>query len=594
MAIPTRPTPRRRRALHRQSASRIRALVVRLQRNLRRHLYGWAAAMESGGKFRSALRLMYLEFAANTGIHGLKYITEDGRRPFERVLWAVVVLLGVVGAAFMANNFWQRFSESPTRAIVETNHYPSYRIPFPAITLCNANVFFRSRAQPLVEYLSRESNMTEAEVWQGLERLRQLVAPRPEGEPDADQRRLAAEMQGLLDSRGITVEAAVRQMSQPCDQLLEGCKWKGEETSCHKLFTMRLSYLGFCCSFGYRGDIRITDRSGKAQVVRSKQYLHYTRYYSHRMGLTALLNPQLHDYWVNSLFSSGVRRALLMWSVQMLVHGPDDFPEESLLEKVLPPGRELLLRLSATLSYCTRAVQSVAPQVRGCVFPEERHLQLFSSYSAANCLAQCRSDAIVRLCHCMPFYYSSAGDHRECNLRDIPCLNKYYYMLRTRRHLDESPSKQMNASIACHCPSLCNVVEYDVQYSSGDFEASQFMPDEFFSGKNVTGRILFHFYFGSHVSTRTRRDIISSWNDLLSSLGGIFSLFLGCSFMTVIELLYFFTLRLFLHMRSFNTVAPRPRKKMRVVNLSSKTGQQDVFTLPVPLDHDNIVKHRFF
>ncbi|XP_047106103.1 sodium channel protein Nach-like [Schistocerca piceifrons] len=556
--------------------------------------------MESGGKFRSALRLMYLEFAANTGIHGLKYITEDGRRPFEsvygldessnnrlavssggdwflesldesagvrRVLWAVVVLLGVIGAAFMANNFWQRFSESPTRAIVETNHYPSYRIPFPAITLCNANVFFRSRAQQLVQYLSRESNMTEAEVWQGLERLRQLVAPRPEGEPDADQRRLAAEMQGLLDSRGITVEAAIRQMSQPCDQLLEGCKWKGEETSCHKLFTSRLSYLGFCCSFGYRGDVRVTDRSGKAQVVRSKQYLHYTRYYSHRMGLTALLNPQLHDYWVNSLFSSGVR---------MLVHGPDDFPEESLLEKVLPPGHELLLRLSATLSYCTRAVQSVAPQVRGCVFPEERHLQLFSSYSAANCLAQCRADAIVRLCHCMPFYYSSAD------------------MLRTRRHLDESPSKQMNASIACHCPSLCNVVEYDVQYSSGDFEASQFMPDEFFSGKNVTGRILFHFYFGSHVSTRTRRDIISSWNDLLSSLGGIFSLFLGCSFMTVIELLYFFTLRLFLHMRSFNTVAPRPRKKMRVVNLSSKTGQQDVFTLPVPLDNDNIVKHRFF
>ncbi|XP_049948189.1 sodium channel protein Nach-like [Schistocerca serialis cubense] len=567
MAIPTRPTPRRRRALHRQSASRIRALVVRLQRNLRRHFYGWAAAMESGGKFRSALRLMYLEFAANTGIHGLKYITEDGRRPFERVLWVVVVLLGVIGAAFMANNFWQRFSESPTRAIVETNHYPSYRIPFPAITLCNANVFFRSRAQQLVQYLSRESNMTEAEVWQGLERLRQLVAPRPEGEPDADQRRLAAEMQGLLDSRGITVEAAVRQMSQPCDQLLEGCKWKGEETSCHKLFTSRLSYLGFCCSFGYRGDVRVTDRSGKAQVVRSKQYLHYTRYYSHRMGLTALLNPQLHDYWVNSLFSSGVR---------MLVHGPDDFPEESLLEKVLPPGRELLLRLSATLSYCTRAVQSVAPQVRGCVFPEERHLQLFSSYSAANCLAQCRADAIARLCHCMPFYYSSAD------------------MLRTRRHLDESPSKQMNASIACHCPSLCNVVEYDVQYSSGDFEASQFMPDEFFSGKNVTGRILFHFYFGSHVSTRTRRDIISSWNDLLSSLGGIFSLFLGCSFMTVIELLYFFTLRLFLHMRSFNTVAPRPRKKMRVVNLSSKTGQQDVFTLPVPLDNDNIVKHRFF
>jgi len=32
---------------------------------------------------------------------------------------------------------------------------------------------------------------------------------------------------------------------------------------------------------------------------------------------------------------------------------------------------------------------------------------------------------------------------------------------------------------------------------------------------NVTGRTLFHFYFGNHVSLRTRRDVINTWNDLL-------------------------------------------------------------------------------
>jgi hypothetical protein len=32
---------------------------------------------------------------------------------------------------------------------------------------------------------------------------------------------------------------------------------------------------------------------------------------------------------------------------------------------------------------------------------------------------------------------------------------------------------------------------------------------------NVTGRTLFHFYFGNHVSIRTRRDVINTWNDLL-------------------------------------------------------------------------------
>jgi hypothetical protein len=35
----------------------------------------------------------------------------------------------------------------------------------------------------------------------------------------------------------------------------------------------------------------------------------------------------------------------------------------------------------------------------------------------------------------------------------------------------------------------------------------------------------------------------------IASLGGIFNLFLGCSFMSGIEVLYYFTLRLFLRLR---------------------------------------------
>jgi hypothetical protein len=33
----------------------------------------------------------------------------------------------------------------------------------------------------------------------------------------------------------------------------------------------------------------------------------YTRYYSHRMGLSVLLYPAVHDYFVATMFSIGVR-----------------------------------------------------------------------------------------------------------------------------------------------------------------------------------------------------------------------------------------------------------------------------------------------
>ncbi|CAG2066100.1 unnamed protein product [Timema podura] len=103
--------------------------------------------------FMEAFCNTYLEFSSNTGIHGLKYVTERGRRVVERVLWVVVAVLGLISAIFMASTFWERFSDSPTRASVETNHYPTWRIPFPAVTLCNANRIFRSRAEELVKQL---------------------------------------------------------------------------------------------------------------------------------------------------------------------------------------------------------------------------------------------------------------------------------------------------------------------------------------------------------------------------------------------------------------------------------------------------------
>lgn len=72
---------------------------------------------------------------------------------FCRMLWVVVVLLGLVGASFMVSNLWDRYVGTPTRTSVETNHYPTWRLPFPAVTLCNANRIFRSKAEALVSEL---------------------------------------------------------------------------------------------------------------------------------------------------------------------------------------------------------------------------------------------------------------------------------------------------------------------------------------------------------------------------------------------------------------------------------------------------------
>jgi Amiloride-sensitive sodium channel. len=93
----------------------------------------------------------------------------------------------------------------------------------------------------------------------------------------------------------------------------------------------------------------------------------------------------------------------------MLIHNPDDFPDDTATEKILPVGRELMLRITPTSGYCTDAVRDVSPSVRECVFESERKLSYFPMYSEINCIAECRMDYVIHHCKCSQFYYHDTG-----------------------------------------------------------------------------------------------------------------------------------------------------------------------------------------
>ena len=69
---------------------------------------------------------------------------------FRRVLWVIVVLLGLIGAGIMVCTLWADYVVNLTRVSIETNYYPTWRLPFPALTVCNVNQIFRSKAEALV------------------------------------------------------------------------------------------------------------------------------------------------------------------------------------------------------------------------------------------------------------------------------------------------------------------------------------------------------------------------------------------------------------------------------------------------------------
>ena len=154
---------------------------------------------------------------------------------------------------------------------------------------------------------------------------------------------------------------------------------------------------------------------------------------------------------------------------------------------------------------------------------------------------------VTQVCECLPWHLSRVkSDQQEnykiCQNHEVVCAKKAAPALevvttnvtRAEIILLESDLKLPNLekiAQSCNCPDPCQgalsfKVEHRIQRSC--------------SGNSST-RIRFELDFLN--SIRYRRRVTLIWELMLGSVGGLFAIFSGISFLFVIEVLYFFTVR---------------------------------------------------
>lgn len=60
-------------------------------------------------------------------------------RAMKVLLWASICILGLAFALYLMNLVWIRFISTPTFTVLQSIHYPTYELEFPAVTICNTN-----------------------------------------------------------------------------------------------------------------------------------------------------------------------------------------------------------------------------------------------------------------------------------------------------------------------------------------------------------------------------------------------------------------------------------------------------------------------
>ncbi|XP_046470889.1 sodium channel protein Nach-like isoform X1 [Neodiprion pinetum] len=454
---------------------------------------------------------VYNEFAAETSIHGLKYTTQRKLKT-DGFIWLTIVSISIVCAGLLSSRFYERHRAASMRTTVVSTQHPAWDLQLPAVTLCHGTMATR---QKLESYLNSHETLKPKDVPRE-ELINAVRQVRKAIEPSNTFPRELEVMQELLNSNALQIHEFLEKVGPNCSEYLIVCKRANREVPCKSLMSPSLTPYGLCCSFNYH---HASSARRRFAAEESKDQEHHSVTYGARFLLSFLMNPLQEDRLSSAFYGDGIK---------VLIHEPLNYPGPAALEFVAPSGHETIASVNGNRLTSSSEVLSIGQDVRRCVIVDESS----PPYRKSNCYVSCRERIIRNICRCQTFYsFTNERDFKFCNFSHMICLSK--------NMIGSSSLKPSDPE--CRCIPECEETSYSVETTTIPLNAPEFAPSPFYKDVNrIPNATALHITLASQVMTLQRRDVVQSWINLLSSLGGVFSLFLGCSFISLVEILYFF------------------------------------------------------
>ncbi|XP_037959011.1 pickpocket protein 11 [Teleopsis dalmanni] len=471
-------------------------------------------------------------YCNTTSLHGFNYITRKGITSKERIFWISVVVISIVVSIVLVIVSWLWNRETPTVTVIESSHFPTWNIPFPAITICNFNKISKYKAIHLAKTLNRPANLTEADLL-NLFRITMYFSFAVNHTTEEYQT-----LEKVLQQNDLTIKQLIMGLSPDCMQMISRCIWKGSNTRCDSLFQRVNTTEGICCSFNYFG--RTTNNFPEKIAYQVPKRPYRVTGCGYPTGLSVILNPMADDYFGTYFSSYGFR---------LLIHDAYNFPDENAETKVVTATRECFVRINPESTYATSDIKTMDMTLRNCLFSNERRLSIMQRYSFINCMTECRVSILFQRCGCVPYNLPNNGNLPTCGLKQISCIieNREIFT-RALPTLNGTVSivRQDNTTkiFPCNCLPDCEVNHYPSEITMGRLNSKlTFNRENAIKTNNMNDNILLHVFFSDLMATRYRMEIFQNWLSALASFGGLLGLIMGFSIVAAFEFLYFLTFR---------------------------------------------------
>uniref|UniRef100_A0A182WEP0 Pickpocket n=1 Tax=Anopheles minimus TaxID=112268 RepID=A0A182WEP0_9DIPT len=509
---------------------------------------------------------IFRDYCANSSIHGFKYFVGSNRTRVEKIWWVAMCILSIYGCGSLIQTVYDKWRRDPVVVTFAEKPTPIYDIPFPAVTICpvtkvkSAVLNFTAVYQRV---LREGGNVTEEEYDRFLAMIQVC---------DFSFNKFLANQS--YDDNLVHV---LQEMAIPFEEMFVTCIWGNKYTFCNDLFKPTLTERGICYTFNglsaddmlrqeeyhqdfeHLGERRSSENWSMEQGYRASRGLDV---YPRRIvsagstaGLVVLLKSDVEDmdYLCGNSFQG----------FQTQIHTPNQCPQISTQSIRVPMNHALTVRLEPYLITTSENVRSYSPEKRLCYYTHERYLRFFRIYTKRNCELECLANFTLHMCGCIQYSMPRAAGVHICGIEKLQCCEQAEAILQEQGlGLIDNSSRTLLRS--CNCLPACIFLEYKTEISQAHFDWRRLT-----NTIHIFERELNH----SHLSSMSiyykeaqfisiKRNQLFGLNDFIANCGGILGLFMGVSLLSIVEILYYFTIKPLI-----NRCLQRSRKNRKIATV---------------------------
>jgi acid-sensing ion channel, other len=211
------------------------------------------------------------------------------------------------------------------------------------------------------------------------------------------------------------------------------------------------------------------------------------------------------------------------------IHSPFEFLEREKQFDIFY-GKSMEILITPRIVRSDPDLKELKPEARQCYFENERKLKYFKIYSKKLCEMECKSFVIFENCNCTPYYLPRDDSTEICSFKTVWCTREFK-LFRFELYKDLYPKNGV-----CNCLDACDSISYSYEALETRYNTKQ--------NKSLEKETTLSFRFKDTEIFPLFRYQQFVLKDFLSFAGGLLGLFAGISVLSVIELFYFFAVRL--------------------------------------------------